>query len=551
MNHTARAAAVAIVALLAWRNAGAQEMHGVVSDSVTARPLGGAVVVLLDSTGESLARTITDERGAYRLTSSPRARTLRTIRIGFRPRTVPVAAQTAIDVGMAPIPPMLDRVDIQAAGNCPRRDDRLAALSLLQQARAGLLATIVARETNPATMVRLAYERSMDGTSDRIRHQRVRVDSSGEIKQSFTAVRTGADFVKSGFVANASTSATFLAPDAETLIDDGFAAGYCFRVADRDRKRPTEVGLSFEPASRRRERIDIEGTLWIDTVARSLRNIEFKYLGLDRDMKDVHAGGDIYFREMKNGVVFIDRWSLRIPEPHADTTISSRGTDVVHPWFGTHESGGEVATASWHDGTAWKASLGTLRAQALDYRQNLARGVVVRLYDTDYIASPSARGILEIPNLLPGPYEGTVIDSLLGRLGIAIPVALHFTADRDSLTQMSFTVPRTEDDVRAGCIFPGAIDSLPMVGVNVTTPDGRPVEQANIRIVRDYGVDWMVMTETRRTDGAGNFTSCLRYQPGDKFDVYVWRDGETPRVHFARVDGRKVNVVKLELPQVP
>jgi hypothetical protein len=541
-------ARVAALLILVSRAVSAQDVRGIVSDSATGRPLGGAVVALLDSTGVSLSRSITSERGVYRVSATPAARTMRVVRIGFRPYTAPYAGAAELNVVMSPIAPTLDKVEIQAAGNCPRRSDRLAALSLLQQARAGLLTAIVAREAKPATMVRLMFERTMDG--DRIAHQSVRVDSSEVVHQSFTAVRSGSDFVRRGFLIASTTNATYLAPDAETLVDDGFAAGYCFHIADRDRKRPTEVGLAFQPASRQRDRIDVEGILWIDTVARALRNIEFKYVGLASDLNAAHPGGDIHFREMGNGVVLIDRWSLRLPTPRADTSDVS-GHQRIRAWYGIHESGGEVALAGWPDGYTWKASLGTLRAQVLDYRRNLVRGVVVRLHDTDYIASPSARGIIEIPNLLPGPYTAVVIDSLLGKLGITVPTSLRFNADRDSLIQGSFTLPRSEDDVRDACIHPGANESLPILKVSVTTPDGRAVPHANVRIERDYGVDWMILTETRRTDDAGMFESCLRYRGGDSFQVYAWRDGEDPRTHFGRVSGRNGNTVRIELPLQP
>ena len=51
----------------------------------------------------------------------------------------------------------------QAAASCPRTPDATAALALLEQARAGLLAIVIAREANPATLKHLVFERTMDG----------------------------------------------------------------------------------------------------------------------------------------------------------------------------------------------------------------------------------------------------------------------------------------------------------------------------------------------------------------------------------------------------
>ena len=57
-----------------------------------------------------------------------------------------------------------------------------------------------------------------------------------------------------------------------------------------------------------------------------------------------------------------------------------------------------------------------------------------------------SRTIIEIPYLLPGPYVPTVVDSALQRLGITLPTSLTFEAERDSLTQRSFSVPQREEE---------------------------------------------------------------------------------------------------------
>ena len=51
---------------------------------------------------------------------------------------------------MAPLPNLIQAVHVIANSRCRVRKDRAEALGLWEQARAGLLATIVAREENPA-----------------------------------------------------------------------------------------------------------------------------------------------------------------------------------------------------------------------------------------------------------------------------------------------------------------------------------------------------------------------------------------------------------------
>jgi hypothetical protein len=119
---------VALGAIAIGRAAHAQVLRGAVRDSVTQTPLPGVVLQLLDDQGRALTRTISNERGLYALTASPAARSLVALRIGFRPRTVAYAAgATAMDLVMAPIPPLLEEVTVRASADCPARSDRLQA----------------------------------------------------------------------------------------------------------------------------------------------------------------------------------------------------------------------------------------------------------------------------------------------------------------------------------------------------------------------------------------------------------------------------------------
>lgn len=524
MRHVVTALAIGVVAAV---SAHAQQLRGIVRDSATQTPLGGVVITLTDGSGRALGRAISNERGAYVVGPTTGAQTVGALRIGFRPRTVPFVDGPTLDLSMTPIPPLLEPVTVRAAASCPTRSDRLQALSLLQQARAGLLATVTARQTNRASLVRLRFIRDIDERGTHILEQRVAVDSTDGLSESFEAVRSGAEFVAEGFVDRKSRNGIpiHFGPDAETLIDDDFAAGYCFQIADRERTRPNEIGLAFRPASRRNGRVDIEGTLWIDTVAKSLHDIQFIYVGDLRPMGAPQTGGHIEFRSMNNGIVIIDRWTLRLSTVRPDTNAAG----TVRAAFYYQDVGGEVASATWNDGFSWEAPLGTLRALAVDYRNFIARGVVVRLRNTDYIASPNERGILEIPHLLPGPYVVIVTDSALQRLGITLPTSLVFEAERDSTTQRSFTLPNHEEFVLQSCLRLGADgQQAPPMSIRVIDAFGKPVSGATVDIVRDDGSPNQSVTESLDTDENGKTQSCLIYHRGDPFDVTVNYGAEPP-----------------------
>src|SRR5687768_4557447 len=308
---------VAFATTVAAREAAAQALRGTVRDSASGLPVPGAVVTLLDSAGDVGGRTITDERGQFRATLLGNGvRALRLVRLGFRPARARLPAATdgvvRVDVVMVAIPMALQSVEVSASPGCPRRRDRAIALALLEQARAGLLATVVAGAANTARMMRLRAVRTMDGNSSRIVHQRVRIDSAGVTLGSFGAARTAADFVSHGFAGDSAGLQVYYGPDAEILLDDRFSALYCFHVMDRDRRRPNQVGLGFRPAERRDARIDVDGALWIDTIARALVDIEYRYVGVNERMEPFRPGGRTSFRALPNGVVAIDQWTIRI-----------------------------------------------------------------------------------------------------------------------------------------------------------------------------------------------------------------------------------------------
>jgi len=401
------AACLVVLLLASQRLAVAQEVRGTVRESVTKQPISGAVITLLTPDGKTLGRNITDERGRYHIVAPQAATQLRFVRIGFRPASAPLprtgAAVDTVDVVMTTLPTLLDPVTV-AANACPRRSDAGSALGLLEQARASLLNSVVSRDANPAALVLIRFQRFMDGTSDRIVRQTVKIDSTSRSKASFAAVRRASEFVQAGFVNEEASGRTFYAPDAEALLDDAFIAGYCFRIVKPDGAHPREVGLGFATPSRARDRVDIDGVLWVDTTRRQLRRLEFLYVGLERALDGVGAGGSLSFRDMPNGVVIIDRWALRLPWIHQDSIYDNR-TSEFRPrnWVEAQETGGEVARAEWKGEPAWNAPLSTLRLRALTHTKTPAPGTRVWLDDSDYSARADANGDVVIGRLIPGP----------------------------------------------------------------------------------------------------------------------------------------------------
>jgi hypothetical protein len=500
----------------------AQSLHGVVRDSASREPISGAVVMSLDSSRKVLSRSITDERGQYRVIVSDRTRSLRIVRIGFQPRETTVRGSsgraTPLDVGMMPFNTALAAIRVTDKSGCPRRGDAAAAAGLWEQARAGLLATVVAREASAATLHRLGFVRTMDGSSDRVTRFTVASDSVSGTARPFMAAASAAGFVESGFEKDSAGLRVLFAPDADVLLDDAFADGYCFRVANPNRARPHDVGLGFGAAVHLRGRVDIEGTLWIDTIAHALRDIDFRYVGLPPWTDVFRPGGEITFQQMPNGVVFIDRWYLRnvavTPDTIHDLSIRVGDDRRIRAWLYAVENGGEVARAAWQDGRTWHDPLGVLKLHVVSAPGRRAEGTVIALAGTSYRAAADANGDVVMADLLPGPYSVEILDARLAELGLSIPTSLKFVATRDSTLRLAVTVPTAEEYTKGRCLAASKRftvgESVVVLG-RVVTSDGKAIADATVTVAVRVGPRlWKSQPGAYTTGTDGSFQICSR-----------------------------------------
>src|SRR4029079_5271914 len=91
---------------------------------------------------------------------------------------------------------------------------------------------------------------------------------------------------------------------------------------------------------------------------------------------------------------------------------------------------GELARATWPDGFSWAGALGTVHLRAVDADGNPVAGAIVHLDDTDYRATADSNGQVEPADLMPGPYNASIVDPDLAALGVTVPTPLQFVAAR-------------------------------------------------------------------------------------------------------------------------
>jgi len=462
----------------------AQTLSGRVSDSLSGQAVSGAVVIVVDAKATSLARRVTDSFGRYQLVLPVEAARVEVRRIGFRPAVATVPNSTGdrtLDFRLARVPSLLEPVRVVDNGACPRRPDRQAAYALWDQMRSALLATIAERDFDPPIVQRLAYDRLLND-HDSVVRQSVRADST-TAGRAFSAVRSATDFASKGFTADTGRSRVFLGPDADALIDDAFLRSFCLSIAAARTDRPGRVGLAFEPARSSRGRIDIAGVVWIDSVRRSLDELEFRYRGLESYEMALRPGGRISFRTMANGVPFIDRWYLRVVVP--PDTITERG--YVPRWrLEVHESGGEMASARWPTGAAWRANLGTVQGRLLRSGRPLPY-TGVRLAESPYSVVSDSAGFFRIERLLPGPYDITVEDDQLRPAALAMTTTRRFVAVRDSVVDVDVDAPTVNDFVRTQCKTKQ--DSVRLLAAQVVWPDGKVASFADAKLSQATNVD--------------------------------------------------------------
>ncbi len=534
VSRGAAAAAAWTLAVCASSPIAAQELRGTVRDSASRQPIPAVVVILQDSARAPIARGLTNERGEFHMPLLPAVQRLQLLRIGFRPREIPIHAPLAdgapLDLTMAMIPTLLEPVRVLDSPNCPRRADRAAAFALWDQARSALLAAVVARETDHAVIKRLQIDRQMGKDGFTTASQTVRIDSSAG-GRPFIATHPAAEFIERGFVDDSANVSLFNGPDADVMLDDAFARGYCFGLAQPDEARPQQIGLTFEAATHKRGRVDVVGAVWIDSTTRSLVEIVFRYDGIDRRFDKYEPGGRVSFRTMADGTAIIDRWTIR---PIGAPETTRFGLVRISP-SEMHESGGEVARARWEDGRTWIAHLGNLTGIVTRDRRP-APGQVVTLAGTDYTAVSDSAGRFTIPDLAPGPYSVAVADTLLSSIDIALKTQVSFVAARDSTVTVAFEAPTAEEYAAQMCSrqLPDAGHAL-IVG-RALLPNGTPVSNADVEVglVADAGVQ---QVQKDRTDGRGLFHLC-NVPLGAKVLVRVEYD--SPRISLSASDVRDV-----------
>ncbi len=525
----------------------AQRVQGVLHDSTSNQPLSGAVVAVIDSAGTLTARTIANGAGAFTLSLGPTAARLHVLRIGYVPRDVQLPAgrrgSVSVSFSMLRIPPILAAMHVSDREMCPGSADRGAAFQLWDQARAGLLAGVVSRQTNPAQVTELVFTRHMARRDNLIVRQELR-SRHLRTTRPFLAAATPRTFANEGYIDDDSTGGrTYYAPDDEVLLDPSFVATHCFHLQAPDTAHVGQNGLAFTPAPGRDTIADVAGVIWMDAATPALRTLDFHYTNIEPAAEDAGTGGHIVFRSMDNGASFIERWSLQYPILQTPSFVPTaqlaapRDTHRRQTRTGLHvvelvESGGEVLGAAWPDGTHWQApNTGLTGVVTQRGTSTPVPFALVTLAGTSDTVTADAQGMFVLVPVVAGRYTVVASDTTLARFTAPRTTSRVVDVWRDSVVHVNQNLQSLAEVIGGLCKGQHARADTSVIVGHIGTPGGSEMRDLEVRatwadVTRKSSAGLTLRTaEFRSTvDAKGQFLVCGAGR-GKSVKLQVIRDG--------------------------
>lgn len=355
------AVAVRIVAALACATAllipGVATAQTVVGTAVAAsvdEPVAGAFVVLLDEAGGERDRTLTGQRGAFRLRAvTPGRYRIRLERIGFE-NVVTEAFDVGVDevvsrrVEVTTRPIVLANISVDAGE--PRCGTPAAeALELnrvWQEARKALQATAWTDRQTYYRFDALIVRQSLDTDGDPLApadYEPIRIYG----RHPFRSIGAE-DLALGGWVqSQGGRGIKFYGPDAEILLSESFLRRHCFRLVRDDSGRRRLIGVAFEPLPDRGVP-DISGVLWVDRLTAELDRLEYRYVNLRLPVESELLGGRVEFDHLPDGGWIVRRWEIVTPQADLVSSGGNRRRQRVR--LSGYALEGQLVQAVWRTG---------------------------------------------------------------------------------------------------------------------------------------------------------------------------------------------------------
>lgn len=515
--------AVAAFGIVAHCTAAAQVVRGTVV-LTDGSPAAGVIVIATSNRGRTLGRALTNARGDFSLGRISAGNVgLRLLRIGYRPTTLPpiqVGQDSVVRLRLtfAAEPVILSSVHVNEPETCDvGADSGLVVAQLWEDARKAMLSTQLDADSTSLMAEWAIYDRVLDSTARLVRTQHVRTERN--LTTHAFRGESAERLAKNGYVVSKGDTVTFLAPDAEALLSDAFAATHCFRLEQTGSDSARMVGVHFEPATPGRPTSDIQGTLWLDRSSRELRRLEFRYTNLPQIAEAMGAGGHVEFARLDDGDWIVSRWQLRMPQIAAQQSPLFAGRLIVSGAHlalrGVEETGGAVVRLSRRNTVLYEVLGPQITVQLLQ-RDTLVRAAeaVLTLDGTDYRGHATASGMIELLPVIAGRYHARIRTPLMDSLDMA-PVELDIEPRMDaSIDTVWLPIARTvmELHVRdiAGAPLPGT--TVELRGSSGSERRTTVTDAAGRAVLRDVTPGSATLSARRIGYDAGSVT--LSIKPG-------------------------------------
>ena len=297
------------------RLAAAQQISGTLKRSIDSLPIAGALVVLSDTSGRDVARTVSTERGTFGF-AMPQggAFRLRVLRIGRRPYgphlvSVPASGPVAVALFVPDVPIELPTMTIAAdrrGCGMPRENTVLGIL--ISEARKALALSDATLADRRFLFVVETWRRRQTPnlrTIDSV--PTVSMDRGWPIRSAPPENLRDIGFVRYD---PDDSGATYFGPDAGVLFADWFLDAHCLELAPAP--APGLLALDFRPA-RPRGKVGIAGRFVFDSSSLALRELNWRWVGLPSWVPDEGPGGFLRFQQLASGGWLPVAWSLRAP----------------------------------------------------------------------------------------------------------------------------------------------------------------------------------------------------------------------------------------------
>lgn len=479
--------------LLSAGRAGAQRVRGVVLQPDSLTPARGVLVELVDVAGNPVTRALTDPRGAFTLRAATSGTFhVRALRIGFRPsetRQLPLTTDSMVEVRLTLTSEriMLDLVAVRARTSCRTRGNAGAeVVAVWEEVRKALAVTSLTSATGDLVSRVISFERSTDDAHV-VTFLRTAVVETRE-PRVFRSLP--ADSLRStGYVAFEGNELAYFGPDADVLMSDVFVSTHCFRLTAPPQGDSSLIHLSFEPSERRRNHVDVRGTLSLDRGSSELRALRFEYVGMPDEAERLHPGGRVNFARASDGSWFVQRWLMRMPvmtiyqagdgqRRQARGLSETTDVDVTD----VREAGGELLSARRGDSVVF-SGMGRTISGVVKRERSTASLAQVRVFlsGTDYGVRADSTGAFTLPDVIPGRYRIGAASADLDSLGFVFPAEV-VDVTGGSAEGVEVSLPGASEALARLCGTPPGGRPMAMVRGTVREASGAPVPGARINL---------------------------------------------------------------------